>query len=266
MIATHRGARGGNVIKNTWCAFEFAMAAGSDIVEMDVVPSADGKLYVFHDGSGNEERLLGIRENIMTLDSAVIEALPYHNSLNKVVSMHVNSFEEVLERLRGREVILNIDRAYDHMECVLKVLEKYDMWQQILVKSPVRADRLEVLANYPVPVMYMPIVWTEADIELVRKYPSLNVVAMEICFTGEDSDIIRPEILDRLHADGLLLWGNAMKISDDWNVSAWHDDMVSVLEDPSRGWGWLADHKFDIIQTDWPGHVSSYLRSRGLHE
>ena len=32
--------------------------------------------------------------------------------------------------------------------------------------------------------------------------------------------------------------------------------------EPAAGWGRLADLGFDVIQTDWPGLVKSYLLSR----
>ncbi|MBQ1216649.1 MAG: glycerophosphodiester phosphodiesterase, partial [Clostridia bacterium] len=37
----------------------------------------------------------------------------------------------------------------------------------------------------------------------------------------------------------------------------------SLLQDPSVGWGWLADRGFDIIQTDWLMQCDTYLKQTG---
>ena len=35
------------------------------------------------------------------------------------------------------------------------------------------------------------------------------------------------------------------------------------MEDPSKGWGALADRNYDIIQTDWTGMMCDYLYKTG---
>ena len=62
LVAAHRGTCGGNIIENTTDAYECAIKHRADIVEMDAVRSADGELFMFHDG--NEKRLLGVDKNI----------------------------------------------------------------------------------------------------------------------------------------------------------------------------------------------------------
>ena len=50
LLAAHRGVAGGNIPCNTIAAFEIALRQGTDIMELDVQRSADGNLYVFHEG------------------------------------------------------------------------------------------------------------------------------------------------------------------------------------------------------------------------
>ena len=51
LVAAHRGTWMGNVPCNTIMAFNAALKAGADIVELDVSRSLDGTLYVFHPGT-----------------------------------------------------------------------------------------------------------------------------------------------------------------------------------------------------------------------
>ena len=47
-VIAHRGASG-EAPENTMAAFELAHAQGADMIELDVMPAADGTLVVFHD-------------------------------------------------------------------------------------------------------------------------------------------------------------------------------------------------------------------------
>lgn len=59
---------------------------------------------------------------------------------------------------------------------------------------------------------------------------------------------------------GRILWGNAILYSSRVPLAAGHSDDVSLTDDPAKGWGWLADKGFDIIQTDWTKHCVDYLK------
>ena len=69
--------------------------------------------------------------------------------------------------------------------------------------------------------------------------------------------------LEKLRDKGLVLWGNALLYSDAVPLAAGHSDDISLLDDPAKGWGWLAEKGFDIIQTDWTLHCCQYLLEKG---
>ena len=264
MIAAHRGTSGANIIENTCEAYTVAMLGGTNIVEMDVARTTDGVLYVLHDGT--ELRMLNIRENIKTVSSAVIDEIGYVNANGAKTGFRVNRFEDVLAFLKGKDVLINVDRAWDIFPYVFEAIAKHDMWKQVIIKSPAKPEVLDQVKACPEPVMYMPIVRTEEDIALMAQYPEINMVAMEMVFLTEEDSFIQPDRIKAYHDQGLLLWGNVMRLSDNWNCSAWHDDNVALLGDPDKGWGWMADYGFDILQTDWPMFLSQYLRGRGMHK
>ncbi|MFC7645904.1 glycerophosphodiester phosphodiesterase family protein [Streptosporangium lutulentum] len=47
LVAVHRGTGLGDVPENTWQAVEAALRQGADMVEIDVVESADGDFFSF---------------------------------------------------------------------------------------------------------------------------------------------------------------------------------------------------------------------------
>ena len=51
ILCAHRGIFGGNIPCNTIASFDFAIAEGADMIELDVTRSADGELFIFHPGS-----------------------------------------------------------------------------------------------------------------------------------------------------------------------------------------------------------------------
>lgn len=78
---------------------------------------------------------------------------------------------------------------------------------------------------------------------------NINYIGAEIVFERNISG--DPGILSgNAEEKGRILWGNAILYSSRVPLAAGHTDDVSLTDDPAKGWGWLADKGFDIIQTD----------------
>lgn len=258
LVAAHRGTCGGNIIENTTDAYECAIKHRADIVEMDAVRSADGELFMFHDG--NEKRLLGVDKNIKTMTSDEILSYDYLNQTWNRTAVKVNRLGDVFDYLKGR-CLINLDRAENIFEYVIPEIEKRDMLDQIIIKSEPCDEVYDFLEKCKTPVMFMSKAMCADDIERTIER-NINIVAYEIIYTTEDSDLLDPANKKRWHDKGVYLWTNALKLKDDWNRSANHEDNGAILRDMDANWGWLADQGFDIIQTDWPLLLKTYLESR----
>ena len=264
LIASHRGsATQGNIIENTVPAFQCGLLQHADILELDVVASADGKLFVFHDNPDgkNEMRLLGVQREMRTMTAAEIEACRYINHEGVPTAQRVNTFDEVLEAMKGK-CLLNVDRSWWFWDLVIPAIQRHHMLDQCIVKSEPEDKYLDYMEQMDLPVMYSPKAYTEADVENILRR-NLNVVSCEMIFFSEEGDMLRPDIQRRLHDRGVLCWCNSLCLRDDWNRSAWRNDNRAITGDPDGNWGWLADHGFDIIQTDWPGLLHDYLTATG---
>ncbi len=260
LIAVHRGIACGDVMENTVDGYRAAWANGGDIAEMDIVRSTDGVYYCLHDDM--EPRLIGDCGNLGKLDSGTIDKLEYFN-MSRTPAGPVERLADVLAALRG-EGLLNVDRSWRYWNRgFLEELAACRMTDQLILKCPANdQDALDALERCGHPFLFMPIVGSADQWRLIRKR-KLNFVGAELLFTDESDEVLSPEFQAGFHDAGLFLWANAICLGrKQYNLSAFHDDRGAVLEDPDLHWGWLIDHGFRVIQTDFPALLYSYLAGR----
>ena len=261
LIAAHRGSWGGNITQNTVGAYKAALQMGADIVETDVTATTDGVLYSFHDG--NEQRVFGVEKSIRQMDSKEVESYHPINTCNELTAARINRLTEVLDFLSHGE-LLNIDRAWNIIPQLLEVLDRYpNAKYQVVIKAPLKSKAAyEYLNAHPVKYMFMPICYSFEDVEAALSYPDLNVVGCEIIAFDEQMELFSDESIQRIHDRNLFVWVNAVTLGDVGvrPLYAKLDDDVSVLEDPSLGWGKLFEKKIDVMQTDWPALLYQYRR------
>ena len=261
LIAAHRGSWGGNIAQNTVGAYKATLQMGADIVETDVNATTDGVLYSFHDG--NEQRVFGVEKSIRQMDSKEVENYHPINTCNELTAARINRLTEVLDFLSHGE-LLNIDRAWNIIPQLLEVLDRYpNAKYQVVIKAPLKAKAAyEYLNAHPVKYMFMPICYSFEDVEAALSFPDLNVVGCEIIAFDEQMELFSDESIQRIHDRNLFVWVNAVTLGDVGvrPLYAKLDDDVSVLEDPSLGWGKLFEKKIDVMQTDWPALLYQYRR------
>lgn len=261
LIAVHRGIACGDIIENTVDGLLAAWNSGGDIAETDVVRSTDGYYYCLHDGM--EPRLVeGTCGNLGTLDSTEIAQLNYFN-MSRTPAGQIERLETVLSALKGRG-LLNIDRSWRYWnDGLLEQLAEWEMSEQLILKCPA-GDRmaLDALEQCGHPFLFMPIIGTIEEWQQIR-HRKLNFIGAELLFHDEESKLLTPQFQDEFHDAGLFLWGNAICLGrGHYNLSAFHDDRGAVLESADDHWGWMVEHGFRVIQTDFPALLYSYLADR----
>ena len=260
-IAAHRGSCGGNVPPNTIVAYEAALYQGANILEADVARSADGVYYMFHTGSGNEKYYLGVDCAFEELTSKELDAIYLNNELGKDTLYRLDRLEDVLVRFKGR-CIINLDRSWEYWEEIVPIVRKLDMVDQILLKSPCKKEWIKKAAFVAPDFAYMPII--NEDITPFYEMGGDQLpgfVGAELVFSTENAPILTDRVVEKLHADGKIAWGNSIQFSAKKILSAGHNDDISLSGNPDAGWGWLVRHGFDIIQTDWVCALKLYLES-----
>lgn len=259
LVAAHRGVAGGNIPPNTIAAFDIALKEGADILEMDLFKSVDGEIFVFH--TGMEPAYLDHHFRVETLTSEEIRRLRLCNVDLVETFMPLNTFDEILEHYKNK-CILNLDRCILIVKDVMEAVKKHDMLDQVLLKSDPSDQSLKLVETYAPTVNYMPVFMEEDNASEKIKQMNINYVGAELVFESEQSPVAQDSYLETMHKDGKFLWANSLVYSSRVKLAAGHNDDISLTESPDKGWGWLADKGFDIIQTDWTRHCVDYLNSR----
>lgn len=261
-IVAHRGAAGFNIPCNTIPAFDIALKGGASILEMDLFKSTDGKIFIFH--TGKEPYQLNKNIDLTKLDSEEIKKLRLINVDFNPTQWGINSFDDILEHFKGR-CILNLDRIGDCIPDVIKAVERHNMKDQVLLKHAPIPSVLKIIEDVAPDYMFMPIYMEEDNASEIIEKMNINYIGAELVFKTEESPVIQPEYIESMKKRGKTLWGNAVLYNYKIPLSAGHTDDVSMIDDPDKGWGWLVDHGFDIIQTDWTYQCCKYLKDRGIN-
>ncbi len=262
VITAHRGVSGGNIPCNTMAAYKIAYNQGADMLEIDLNRTADGQLVIFH--PKEEPHHLGFSGSIRNYTLKQIkDVLRYVNFDHTQTEWSLCTFDEVLEEFRGK-CFINVDKFWDFPKDISESIRRHGVEDQIVVKSSVKADVIDVLEEIAPEIMFLPIYnKTVGDLHERLKSRKINYVGAELVFADEKCEVGSAEFREKLKKEGYLVWGNSILYNYRVPLAGGHSDDISLVENPDLGWGWLADNGFDIIQTDWPLAMRLYLEETG---
>lgn len=259
LVCAHRGVSGGNIPCNSFAAFSAALAQGADMIELDVTESRDGKFFVFH--PGKEHAHLDSRKLISAMKGENVKKLRYVNQDNDETQFGVDELCDVLDFLRGK-CYINVDKFWTDIPGISAQIRRAGVEKQVIVKTALKDKYLKPLKECASDFMFMPIVRTEDTVTDMLRSQGINCVGAEILFEKESEPVASDEYIEAMHKKGMLLFANAIVYNYKEVLSAGHNDDISAAGDPERGWGWLIDKKFDIIQTDWCGMLKYFIANR----
>lgn len=262
IIVAHRGVSGGNIPCNTLTAYEIALMQGADMIETDVNITSDGKLVILHPKM--EQQHLGFSGCINDMTWDEVSRLRYINYDGAPTQHDLCTFDDLLEQFKGR-CYINIDKYWSNPVEIYKTVKRHNMLDQIVVKSKLNGDVLEVLEQVSPELAFMPIVSEEHPLHEELKRRSINYVGVEVLFRHEDSELASERFIERMHRDNILVWVNSIVYDYNAVLAGGHSDDSALTVSPEHGWGWLADRGFDIIQTDWPIMLIEHLKKTGKY-
>ena len=260
LLVAHRGTCGGNIPCNSMQAFKAAVLAGADMVELDVERSADGELFVQHPEM--EPVHLRMRDSIREYPAAVVEQFKLSNWDHFPTQYPIVRLEEALTFLRGK-CMINIDKFWVNPKEISELIRKLGMEDQILIKAANESRYLDAVETYAPDIPFMAVAKNGTDIHEEMMNRDIRYVGIEALFAAEDSPVASKEFIEKLHADGKIVWANAIVYDYNKVLAAGHNDDISVTENPELGWGWLADQGFDLIQTDFVFQCRHFLEETG---
>lgn len=260
LLAAHRGVCGGNIPCNSIQAFKAALNAGADIIELDVDSSSDGVLFIQHPKM--EKVHIGVQASIRSYPADMVRRFRKSNWDLAPTEWFIPTLEEAFSLLKGKCVI-NVDKFWDHPKEIAEFIRKMDMADQILIKTANKPEYLDAVEEYAPDIPYMTIAKEVDDTYDDIRRRKINYIGAEVLFKTDDAQVCSREYIDGMHADGKIVWANAILYSYKAVLAAGHSDDISLIEDPELGWGWLADRGFDIIQTDHLFACRSFLEATG---
>ncbi len=183
-VTAHRGFSGENP-ENTLAAFRAAIAAGADMVELDVHLTRDNELVVIHDDT--LERTTDGKGNVADKTLAELKNLDAGFRYNpRFAGERIPTLAEVLQLTRGR-VRVNIElkkgkKAFPYTmeelaDRTLAVVEKAEMLDQVLFSSfdPAAVDRIrERNPRLPIAVITQKQWATPEEAGGGKRYPAIN--------------------------------------------------------------------------------------------
>ena len=131
LVISHRGFVDGGV-ENTIEALEAAKAVGTDLVEMDVMQTKDGKFIVMHDP--NLERLSGQNVNVKDLTQEELTAMTVHDERGHEGA--IPSLEEYVTKAQELDLPLLMEikmgglDSDDHVELFVAEMERLGAGEQ----------------------------------------------------------------------------------------------------------------------------------------
>lgn len=256
LIVAHRGVAGGNIPCNTAIAYEIALMQGADMIETDLNMTKDGVLCIFHPRMERSHLAKDVRIEEMTWDE--VKELRFVNYDRTVTQFGLMTFDELLDRFKGR-CYINVDKFWDHPKEIYEAIKAHGMIDQVVVKSAISENVLEVLREVAPELPFLPIVKKTHPMHKELMNSGINYIGAEVLFDSDDDEVASDEFIRMMHEDGKLVWVNSIIYSYKAQLAARHSDDTALSESMDKGWGWLADKKFDLIQTDWPLMLREYL-------
>lgn len=263
-VASHRG----DWIyapENSTTALEHAIFFGSDLIETDVRLTKDGKIIMMHDAT--VDRTTNGKGNIADLTLAEIKELRLRNNFGGLTDLKVPTLEEYIE-LAKNKILLYLDKAgYDlpgheqgHLvKELLKILRANNAIEQsVFVLDWPYSKAKEIFGEDLEKVIYVPVI--EDKIPNLSSYvdeyiQKLNPVAFQFRMEKLDSETYKqlPKVLRS---------GSKAFVAATWEKhTANHSDLISIFERPSKGWGWLLEQGFSVLETNYPKDLIYYLKS-----
>jgi glycerophosphoryl diester phosphodiesterase len=135
LLYAHRGA-GREQPENSLEAFELALAAGADALELDVHMSRDGHVVVSHDSHGG--RTAGIAREINACTLAELKAWDLAAGFSGRCSghVHVPTLDELLAALPDARLNIDVKQAQpDMLPALLAVIARHAAQERVLLTS-----------------------------------------------------------------------------------------------------------------------------------
>ncbi|GAA4647372.1 glycerophosphodiester phosphodiesterase family protein [Pontixanthobacter gangjinensis] len=245
LVAAHRGSHDKHP-ENSLAAIQESINNQIDIVEVDIRETRDKIPVLLHDES--LKRTTGSNLKIADVDFKELEEIPLLYQ-NKETDQRIPSLEEALI-ISKNKVILNLDFKLDDLQAMkrsYKVVARLGMENSVIFT--VRdLDLIPSLYEINPEIRIMPVAFSWWKINQVIKYDFLDIIQLYHRPYGSIN-------INRLKSNDFEVWVNALKKYDRLEIEQKNgfENLLNIK-------------KVNVIQTDHPEKLLSFLREKGLHD
>ncbi|MBT30706.1 MAG: glycerophosphodiester phosphodiesterase [Thalassobius sp.] len=244
LVAAHRSAHQ-NYPENSLASIKEAIRLGVDIIEIDVRKTSDDSLIIMHDRT--VDRTTNGTGKVAELSFEDIRSLKLLHD-EKPTEEQVLTLEEALLAAKGK-VMVDIDFKLSEEADAIKTYElikKLDMEHEVLFYL-YDYKYIPQLHQLNPEIKLMPRAYSEEDVNAILKYDYIKIVHTDHKFY---TDSLMTAMLDK----GVRVWINALGTYDE-------------MEEKSKNSGFdlLLQKHINVIQTDLPEELLTYLKGKDLH-
>lgn len=255
MIVAHRACWIGTS-ENSIAAIDACIAAGIDMVELDVRPTSDGVLVLMHDAT--VDRMTEGSGQVSDFTWAQLQKLHLRADRGHGTPLTQNripTFEDALRAAKDR-ILINIDAKTDRVDDILGLVDKIGSRAQVLFKAEAPVNAVRAKAPWVGQVHFQPILrqpgLQDDPAAVIATYDAIKPVSYEIDIKDQAfTKVITP-----------LIGARCARYWVDTLAGRAYDDAVAT-RDPDRVWGRLFAHGVDAIQTDAPLELKAYIERTG---
>ncbi len=266
MVVAHRGCWL-DTAENSLAGIERCVELGVDMIEIDVRSSRDGQLMLMHDET--VDRTTNGTGVVGDLTSSDLRQLRLRQGAGdgdaELTQQRVPTLEEALSAARDR-LLVNLDIKETLYDQAMETARRVGSESQIVIKMATDANDPRLAnAAFHGEMYFMPIIRECTDDparfcsprlhDAVGAYARYNPIAVEVVNHTDDYLV---DGANAVREQNARLWVNTLP-----GFAAGRSDDKSLV-DPDGNWGFLVNIGVNMIQTDRPEALLTYLKSRGL--
>ncbi|MCD8172871.1 MAG: glycerophosphodiester phosphodiesterase family protein [Alistipes sp.] len=259
-VASHRGDWR-NFPENSAKAVQSVIDMGADIVEIDIMLTRDSVLVLSHDRT--LDRTTTGRGPVADITYDSLSNLRLRLGHGHPSRYPVPTLEEILFLCKDR-ILVNIDKGFEHYDLVMEILAKTGTADQIITKSHKPLDQVRAVTDrYPEKMLYMPVIDFRRNdaAEVLEQFLASDEVpvAYEVVWAAMTPEV--KQAMHRISESGSRVWTNSL-----WDELCGGLEDDSALEDPDAVYGAHLALGATMIQTDRPGLMLDWLRTKARHK
>lgn len=253
MVFAHRGDWRNAPAENSLASYQRCIDIGVDGIEVDVQMTKDSILVVMHDETLDRTTTGSGKVSDYTYNE--LKDLYLRSPIGVVTKERVPTFKQVLKLAKGK-ILIQVDKWPKIKDLVLKEAKEEDCLSQIILRSSWSGKVFKTkVGQLPKEVIYIPVLVCNGKDDLQKLadlQSAFSTPIVSFSFKKDDYPIL--ENITKLKEKGNRIWLNSL-----WDkFNGGHDDELA-MKDEDNSYGWLIRKGANIIFSDNPSRLLSYL-------